>query len=369
MASTSPRSIIAFATALLLGWCGAVRADWPLFRGNALQDGVATGVSLPDKLEVRWKVQLPKDTESTAAIVGGVVYIGCFDDHLHALELATGKEKWKFKIGPVKAPISVAEGLVFAGTEDGIFMAVDAASGQKAWEFETGGEITGGANFTRDRVVFGSHDSTLYCLGLKDGKLAWKYKTEGPVNGSALIAKGRTFMAGCDSNLHVIDLASGKQLAAVELGGQAGATAAAHGEHLYVGNMANQVQSVDLTKKDLAWTFEPQRSQPFYSSAAVTDTLVIVGCRDRHVYALDRAKGTQAWSFATKGRVDGSPVVVGKRVYIGSGDGSLYVLDLATGAEVQKLDLGRSILASPAVSDDCLVIGTTEGVLYCLGKK
>jgi outer membrane protein assembly factor BamB len=176
-------------------------------------------------------------------------------------------------------------------------------------------------------------------------------------------------MAGCDSNLHVIDLDSGKQLAAVELGGQAGATAAARGDEIYVGTMTNQVQAVDLTKKDIDWTFEPKRAQPFYSSAAVTDKLVIVGCRDRYIYALDRAKGTQAWSFGTKGRVDGSPVVVGTRVYIGSGDGSLYVLDLATGAEVQKLDLGRGILASPAVSDDCLVIGTTEGMLYCLGKK
>jgi outer membrane protein assembly factor BamB len=346
-----------------------LRADWPLFRGDPVQDGVALDAKLPERLEVRWKVQFKDGIESTAALVGDTVYVGCFDQHLYALDLATGKEKGKFKTGPIKAPVTVAQGLVLAGTEEGMFFGVDAVTGKKRWEFETNGEITGGANFSGDRVVFGSHDSTLYCLALKEGKLLWKYKTEGPVNGSALVANGQTFMAGCDSNLHVIDLATGMQLAAVELGGQAGATAAARGAHLYVGNMANQVQAIDLKKKDILWTFEPKRAQPFYSSAAVTEKLVVVGCRDRAVYALDRHKGTQVWSFATKGRVDSSPVVVGARVYIGSGDGHLYVLDLATGSELQRLELGRGINASAAVAQDCLVIGTNEGALYCLGKK
>jgi outer membrane protein assembly factor BamB len=136
-----------------------------------------------------------------------------------------------------------------------------------------------------------------------------------------------------------------------------------------VGNMANQVQAIDLKKRDIAWTFESKRSQPFYSSAAVTDQLVIVGCRDKAIYALDRVKGVPVWNFATKGRVDASPVVVGNRVYSGSADGALYVLDLAKGTLVQRLELGRSILASAAVAGDCLVVGTTDGLLYCLGKK
>src|SRR5438045_1850021 len=66
----------------------AVDADWPLFRGNALQTGVAQ-TTLPDKLDIRWKVQLKKGIESTAAIVKDTVYIGCYDDHLHALDLKT----------------------------------------------------------------------------------------------------------------------------------------------------------------------------------------------------------------------------------------------------------------------------------------
>jgi outer membrane protein assembly factor BamB len=244
------KRITAYLVLLVSPW--SVHGDWPLFRGNALQTGVADS-KLPERLEVLWQAKLGDAVEGAPAITDGMVYIGSYDEHLYALDLMTGKEKWKFKCGPTKASPSVYKGNVFIGNEDGYFHCVDAASGNKKWTYETNGEITCGANFAGDRVIFGSHDSTLYCLTL-DGKLDWKFQTEGPVNGSPVIVGERTFLAGCDSNLHVIDIKAGKSLAAVDLQGQAGATAAVVGNNLYVGTMTNQVQAVDLKKNELAWT-------------------------------------------------------------------------------------------------------------------
>ena len=73
-------------------------ADWPIFRGNPLQTGIATS-SLPEKLDVLWKVQAKDGIESTAAIVDKIVYVGSFDGFLYALDLAEGKEFWKYKAG------------------------------------------------------------------------------------------------------------------------------------------------------------------------------------------------------------------------------------------------------------------------------
>src|SRR5437899_1074388 len=84
-------------------------ADWPLFRGNALQTGIATE-TLSDKLDVLWKIKLDDGTEATAAIVKDTIYVGSFDQHLYALDLATGKQRWKYKAGVIKAPPSVFEG-------------------------------------------------------------------------------------------------------------------------------------------------------------------------------------------------------------------------------------------------------------------
>lgn len=356
------------ADAVRAGQNPAVESDWPLFRGDPLQTGVAR-TTLPDKLEVRWKINLKKAIESTAAIVKDTVYIGCYDDHLHALDLKTGEHKWKTKLGPIKAAPSFHQGKIFVGDEDGMFYCVNAEDGKKLWEFESGGEITAGANFVGDNVLFGSHDGTLYCLAIKDKEILWKVKTEGPVNGSAVVTKGQTFVAGCDSHLHIIEVVKGKTLAKIELSGQAAATAAVFGDKVYVGNMNSEMQGIDLTKKDVQWTFAPKRGQPFYSSAAVTDKYVVAGSRDRYVHAVHREKGTTAWSFDASGRVDSSPVIVGNRVYFGSTSGTLHVVTLDGGKETQALELGQGITASPAVAHGCLVIGTTDGLLYCLGKK
>src|SRR6476646_3255162 len=189
-----------------------------------------------------------------------------------------------------------------------MFYCVDAKTGNKIWDFETSGEITAGANFVDDNVLFGSHDSTLYCLRIADKEVVWKVKTEGPVNGSPLVAKGQTFVAGCDSHLHIIEVTKGKTLAKIELSGQAAATAAVFGDQLYVGNMNAELQGLDLKKKEVMWSYSPKRAQPFYSSAAVTEKYVIAGSRDRFVYAVQRLKGDLAWTFQANGRVDSSPV-------------------------------------------------------------
>jgi outer membrane protein assembly factor BamB len=343
-------------------------ADWPVFRGNARQTGAAAA-RLPDKLEVLWTFATKESIEGGAAVAGGVVYVGSCDENLYALDLASGAEKWKYKAGPIKAPPAFADGRVFVGDSDGMFHCVDAAKGTKVWTFETGGEITSGANFAADAVLFASHDETVYCLN-REGKERWKYKTEGPVYGALAVIDGRTFVAGCDSQLHVLDLAKGTQLASVDLGGQSGATAALEGNHLYVGTMTNQFEAIDCKKAEVAWTFQPaKRPREFYASAAVTDKYVVTGSRDRHVWALDRKAGTEAWSFATKGNVDASPVVAGDRVYAPSMDGNLYVLELATGKLVQKVVLDSPVAASPAVAGGRLIVGTTKGTLYCLGEK
>jgi len=125
--------------------------------------------------------------------------------------LSTGKEKWNYKAAPFKAPVSIRNGFVYMGDSDGIFHCVDAATGKPRWTFKTDSDISSGANFTQDKVLFGSGDENLYCLSL-EGKEQWRFKVPGgPVLGSPVIVGNRTFAAGCDSSLHVIDTATGKE--------------------------------------------------------------------------------------------------------------------------------------------------------------
>ena len=345
-------------------------ADWPFFRGNPAQTGV-TNERLPDKLEIRWEAKAKRGIGSTAAIVDGVVYVGSYDSNLYAFDLKTGNPKWAFKGGSFKAAPSVHEGAVYVGDEDGTFYCVDAAKGTERWKFDTEAIITGGANFAGNLVLVAAHDSTLYAFDRTSGKIAWKYKTkQGPIYGSAIIAEGKTFVAGCDSMLHIVDVKDGKGIAQIELSGQSGSTPAFTAGKLYVPNMGNEVQAIDLAKQKVAWSFPTDPMQGFNSSAAATAKRVYVGGDEGNVHAIDADKGKQLWMFETnKGRIEGSPVVAGNRVYVGTTSGFLFVLDADKGTLVQELKLGKGIVASPAVSDGCLVIGTTDGKLVCLGTK
>lgn len=356
---------------LLLASSPLFAADWPVFRGGPTMAGTAEA-KLPEQLDERWTFKCKDEIHSAPAVADGVVYVASMDKHLYALELATGKEKWKAKLGMMKAPPAIAAGRVYVGDVDGKFHCVDAKTGEAKWNFECGGEITAGANFHGPNVLVGSHDSTLYCLDAATGKKVWDFKIDGPVNGAVAVVGDRTFVAGCDSILHALDAKTGKSVGQVDLGGQAAATAAVYGNFAYVGTMGNQVVAVEWTKPKKTWVFEPKRrQQPFYASAAVTESLVVVGSRDKKVYALDRGTGAEKWSFVTEAMVDASPVVVGNRAYVGclSSTGEFYVLDLATGRQIQKLELDGAINASAAVAGDALLVGTERGTLYCLGKK
>ncbi len=340
--------------------------DWPMFRGDAQLTGVAGG-ALPEKLAVRWRYELGEGTSSTAAIVAGTVFVGADDGRLTALDLKSGQANWQYEAGDaIQSSPTVAAGLVVCGDETGIVHACEVQTGALRWSFKTGARVISSANTAGDRLVFGSYDGGLYCVQIADGRLIWKYDVGERVHGTPGIAGECVLVAACDGQLHVVRLADGTLVRNVPLGSVSGAATAAHGSRVYVGTYGEQVLGIDWEAGQVVWRFEdPERQFPFLSSAAVTDELVIVGGQDRRVRALEAATGKQRWQFATRGRVDSSPVVSGTRVFFGSADGNLYELDLATGREVWRFEAGGPISASPAVGGGCLVIGTQAGRLYC----
>ena len=85
------------------------------------------------------------------------------------------------------------------------------------------------------------------------------------------------------------------------------------------------------------------------------------------VHCLNAATGKAIWTFATRARVESSPVVSGGRVYVGSNDGRFYVLDLTNGNKLWEFTAGSAISASPAIASGRIVIGSQDGKIYCFG--
>ncbi|MBS0204007.1 MAG: PQQ-binding-like beta-propeller repeat protein [Planctomycetes bacterium] len=355
--------------------------SWTSFRHDLAQTGVATS-SLPNDLDLLWEVSLGDQILATAAIVGDFVYVPCLSGELVCLERRTGARVWGYKsvekveknsFAPgFKSSPTVAGNFIYLGDEDGVLHAIDRQTGKGRWKYATGGEIYSSAAVIDGRVIFGSYDNRLYCLNEADGSLAWQYETQGYVHCAPAVADGVTFIAGCDEHLRVIDIKTGAQKLEMPLETYLIASPALVGDILYVGTYRSEVVAVDWKKKNVVWTYSADDSDhPFHSSAAVTDQLVVVGGGDKLVHAINRLTGQRAWTFATRGKVDSSPVIVGDRVFVGSKDGNLYSLGLVDGKERWKFSAGKPITAGPAVGEGVLVVGSEsrDGKVYCFGKK
>ena len=95
-----PATVAWAVTALFLSFSAARMsgADWPQYRGGPVLRGVAAG-KLADKLALLWSFKTGGPVKSSAAIVGGNVFVGSDDGFLYSLALATGKTNWAFKTG------------------------------------------------------------------------------------------------------------------------------------------------------------------------------------------------------------------------------------------------------------------------------
>jgi outer membrane protein assembly factor BamB len=344
----------------------AARSEWSQFRGNPRLTGVADA-SVSADLKLAWTYEAGEPIESSAAIAGGVAYVGSESGELHAVELATGKPRWKYKAGHAfgESSPAVSGGIVYIGDLAGTLHAVNAADGKAAWTFKSESEIRASPVVADGKVLFGSYDENFYALNARTGALLWKVQTNGPVHSTAAISEGLAYISGCDENFRAIRITDGKEMYVIASGAYTGASPAIEGKWAFYGTFNNDVLGVDLTARRVAWRYEhPDRQFPFYASAAVADGRVVVGGRDKTIHALDARTGKALWTFATRARVDSSAAIAGGRVYVGSNDGRFYVLDLAKGTKLWEFTAGAPLSASPAIAEGYVVIGAQDGRLY-----
>jgi outer membrane protein assembly factor BamB len=342
--------------------------NWSQFRGNPRLSGVSES-KVPSELKLIWTYEAGDSIESSAAIVGSTVFVGSQKGELTSLNLENGSVYWKYKIDdPIgESSPSYANAVVYVGDLGGWLHAVNASDGKKLWAFKTGSEIKSSPVVVGDRVLIGSYDENLYCVSAKDGSLVWKLKTNGPVHSTPSIANGMAFIAGCDEQFRAIRIADGKEVFSVSSDAYTGASPALRGDSAFYGTFNNEVLMVNLTTHKVAWRYEhPQRKFPFYSSAAVSASRVVVGGRDKMVHGID-LNGKVAWTFATRARVESSPAIADGRVFVGSNDGRFYVLNVDSGEKLWEFTAGAPLSASPAIAKGRIVIGSQDGRLYCFG--
>ncbi|AVH54633.1 MULTISPECIES: PQQ-binding-like beta-propeller repeat protein [Streptomyces] len=246
---------VAVALLLVLGSIGTVNIINNFGNGSGEgSESVQGGVSAPKE---RWKV----DKGLTPTVADGVAYFGSLDKGLHAVDAATGEERWKFGTGGFLpsssdtdewgSPPTVADGVVYSASVDGNLYAVDAETGNERWAFDAGG----------------------------------------PLVQSPAVADGIVYVSTVTGTLYAVDATSGKPRWDFDTGSEATAPTVAGGV-VYVGGFGYLYARVASTGKE-RWTFNADGA--WVSSVAVVRGTVYFGSTDHSLYALDAASGDGAF--------------------------------------------------------------------------
>src|SRR5919205_741889 len=128
--------------------------NWSQFRGNQLLTGVSQS-NVPASLKPVWTYEAGESIESSAAIVGGTVFVGSQNGELVALSLENGNVYWKYSTGsPIgESSPAYSGGVVYIGDLGGTLHAVNASDGKRLWTTKTGSEIKSSPVVYGDRVL------------------------------------------------------------------------------------------------------------------------------------------------------------------------------------------------------------------------
>jgi outer membrane protein assembly factor BamB len=350
---------------------------------------------------------LPRRTiTSSPLVVEGLVFIGSNDFTLHAIDLATGIERWNAVVGfqTVSSP-SYKDGTVFFGTEGGVY-AVDAASGHILWAGVTGLKKPDEEEDEEEENADEDGDGT--SNGQEDDDGDGTPNTEDDDDdgdGTADSEEGEDVSLAADLEngaltvSELMDTEAGKFTwnviaAPVVVDNLVYAVGFQESEAKIQGTDRAALAIGTMLQLDIAtgvvtgiWYFKTW--DDVMTTPAIVDSTIYLGSDRGMVYAVEAqivsetlidfgtdndetgeisfAANQQRWGHQTEKYVLSSPAVVGESVYLGNAAGTFYAFDVNTGRDRWTFQTGGPIWSSPAISNGMVYFGSDDGFLYALG--
>ena len=361
------RLILGATVALAGPGAAASGADWPAYRHGPGRRAF-TGEQIATPLSVQW-THVPQAGPKPAwpdpvreihmmdfdhafhpVAADGTVFYGSSADHqVHALDLATGRQRWTFHTdGPVRFAPAVSEGKLYVASDDGQVYCLSATDGKLIWRFRAAGDerVMGNEQMisrwplrsgvlVADGVVYftagmwPAEGVWSFALTASDGSVVWKVRQPASFAPQGyMAADGKTLLAPAGrSQVWVIDRKTG-----------AGRRGMGHSRAMVAGALA------------------VTGSPPFKAN----ESLPITGSPPRR----ERTQSVVVWPIAGKGkgrRLAGKgPVAADETTLYAAGGGKLTAYTLGTFARRWEVACGR--VFALAVAGEAVIVGGDKTV-------
>ena len=342
--------------------------DWPTYGYNAARTRFNPLIGLRPPYHVKWRFKAAALLEFPPSIFAGSLYFCTQHGHVYCLDAATGRIRWRFRLGAKSASTPAVAGQVVYTSIGGRLVALDRLTGRLRWQIAGLGAIESSPLVWQGRVFFGSLDDHVYAVNVKTHRIVWRFATGGPVKGSVSELNGRLVVGSYDGALYCLGF-DGSLLWRRSTGGvlssnQFYATPALAYDTAFIGGTGDRVYAFDLGNGGLRWSFST--GGWVYSSPAVWRDLVFEGSYDGYFYALNAASGTLVWRFYAGAPVSGAPTVLDGIVYVSSFAGRTWGLNTRTGRVVWSFPDGRY---TPVTADRQTLYLSGNTTLYALVPK
>jgi len=357
----------------------ATWAPWPSELHDARHSGSATTAG-PTTGKIRWRRNLTGGvTEGAAVGADGTIYVGSDDGILHAIDPATGKDRWTYDAHATTttdlsvSPLVLPDGTILYPSPATALVAL-APDGHLLWTQSLNDRPTSPVSANGTRVYVGDDSGGVTAIDVKPGgahSLVWTVSAGDRSSASVVTdGAGRVYTTAGTSLVAIADRGA--------TGGIAWQADPHDGQIEVSPAIAPDGTLVLGTNGTNEWGYHPDGSLAWhtgsraetYSSPAVTGSgLAYVADHGSRVHVYDTSTGAERATYRIGGTQIWSSTVVDKdyRVYFAGQNGHVYGVS-AAGVVLFDVNLGAPVDAYPALTaDGALIIGASNGTLVAVG--
>lgn len=266
-----------------------------------------------EKGDELWKFVTGDGVFTSPTAVNGTVFFSSYDKHVYALNIETGKLKWRFATGgPVGTPVVFDNdmpvftlskrsmenmpkvdnpALYFASSDNNLYALNH--HGELLWKFNSGSSFSTVVTCSKGTIYVGTISGYLHAVDMK-GAEKWKFRTGGMVtSGASIDSNGLVYIGSWDGRIYCLSR-EGEKLWDFLTGGPVAAESIAIGNKLYFGSADTFFYCLDTEKRAVEWTFQCGFGLPESLQAKITQIANAFTEYDKKIFKVWRPETTPA---------------------------------------------------------------------------